>query len=249
MEHVFYSGEFVQAKRTGAIVTVCFGREDRRNALNSSMLNDLERIVRLLRDDGEVSAVILSGGDKFFSAGADYTDAQLFDKSSAIKYRRGLLSRAEICRQIVALPQITISAIEGFAIGGGLSLALACDFRVMSESAYLWVPELDRGSIYAWNSIPRLVSLAGVSATRRLLYLGEKADAATGLKWGLVDFLTPTGTANAEAMALAEKLAKKPRLALEICKRNVNQVDALLTTVIGFADADQTALCQRELMQ
>ena len=62
MEHVFYSGEFVQAKRTGAIVTVCFGREDRRNALNSSMLNDLERIVRLLRDDGEVSAVILSGG-------------------------------------------------------------------------------------------------------------------------------------------------------------------------------------------
>src|SRR5437868_6417800 len=130
MEHTFYSGEFVQARRAGAVVIVYCGREDRRNALNSSMLNDLEQIVRLLRDDGEVSAVILSGGDRFFSAGADYTDAKLFDKSSTVSYRRGLLARGEICRQIVALAQITSSAIEGFAIGGGLSVALARGLRV-----------------------------------------------------------------------------------------------------------------------
>lgn len=246
MDCNFYRGEFIGAQRTGTTVLIRFMREDRRNALNSSMLNDFEKILGLLRNDADATAVIISGGDKYFSAGADYTDAKLFDRSSVIQYRRGLLARAEICRQIVALPQVTISAIEGFAIGGGLSIALACDFRVISEAAYLWVPELDRGSIYAWNSIPRLLSLAGVSATRRLLYLGEKADASTSLSWGLVDFVAPAGSANAQAMDLAEKISTKPRLALEMCKRNINQVDSVLTSILGHAEADQTALCLQE---
>ncbi|WP_447917861.1 enoyl-CoA hydratase/isomerase family protein [Achromobacter aegrifaciens] len=243
MDWNFYKSDYVGARRVGAIVQIQFTREDRRNALNSAMLNDLVKILDLLRDDAEIAAVIFSGGDRYFSAGADYTDGKLFDKSSVINYRRGLLARAEVCRQIVSLPQVTISAIEGFAIGGGLSVALACDFRVMSESAYLWVPELDRGSIYAWNSIPRLMALGGLGATRRLLYLGEKADASISLGWGLADFLATPGTANARAMELAAKVAAKPRLALEICKRNVNQADSLLTSVIGYAEADQAALC------
>lgn len=243
MEWNFYKSNDVGACREGATVQINFMREDRRNALSLSMLDDVEKILRMLRDRTEIATVIFSGGDKYFSAGADYTDEKLFDKSSVINYRRGLLARAEICRQIVSLPQVTIAAIEGFAIGGGLSIALACDFRVISETAYLWVPELDRGSVYAWNSVPRLMSLAGLGATRRLLYLGEKVDAKTSLGWGLVDFLTPSGGTNAQALELAEKFAAKPRLALEACKRTVNQVDSLLTSIVGYAEADQAVLC------
>lgn len=247
VDYSIYADENIKIVRRNSILNIIFDRESRRNALSASMLSTLDRVADALKVDTEISVVVFSGGVNYFCAGADHTDQALFNKDSISSYRRGLLSRADICQKIESLPQVTISAIEGFAIGGGLSLALACDFRIMSEAAYLWVPELDRGSIYAWNSIPRLVSLTGLSAARRIVLLGDKVDAATSLKWNMVDFLEAPHTTHEKAMNMADKLSRKPQLPLEICKRNLNQAAVLLNSIVGYADADQTALCQQDL--
>ena len=246
-EHTLLSGQFVQATRLGAVATVRFTREAARNALSAALLRELDQVVRALRLDAEVCAVVLTGGNQVFCAGADKNDPEIFSATDTVARRHGLLARADIARAWEDLPQVTIAAIEGYAVGGGLTLALCCDFRVISESAFLYAPEIQLGLSYGWNTIPRLTALLGPALTKRLVLLGEKIPADQAFDWRLVDYVTAAGSANDRAQQLAQEIASKPRLAMEINKRAINAATVGLSHLVSHADTDQSILCRLAL--
>src|SRR3546814_1727011 len=96
-----------------------------------------------------------------------------------------------MCRAWEDMPQLTIAATEGLNVGGGIALTLACDWRVMAESAYLYVPEVQIGIPLGWQTIPRLVNLVGPARAKQIVLLGEKMSAAKAQEWGIVDFVVP----------------------------------------------------------
>ncbi|WP_028604652.1 enoyl-CoA hydratase/isomerase family protein [Ottowia thiooxydans] len=249
MQVEFFSGEFISVQQDGRVALVRFLRESKKNALSSALLNELDLVARKLRVNPQVSVAVLTGGDTCFSAGADLKDPCVFTSASAFEYRLGLVLRTEIARAWAELPQITIAAIEGFAIGGGLSIALCCDFRVMADNAFISVPEVDMDSIYAWNTIPRLNSAIGPQYTKRLVILGEKISADTALQWGLVDFVHTAEQVTSHALGLAQAIAAKSKLALQISKRNINALQSAHTHLLAHADVDQAALCRLEKTQ
>ena len=228
------AGQFVTATRDGAIATVRLMREPQRNALSAA----------LLRVDAAISAVVLTGGTRVFSAGADRKDPEIFAAGSPLERRLALLARSDVARAWEDLPQVTIAAIEGYAVGGALTLALCCDFRVIADDAFLYAAEIDIGLPYGWNTIPRLTALLGTSLTKRVVLLGEKIPAAQALDWRLVDFVSPAGTANVRALELAAQIASKSRLAVEVNKRAINAAQVGLSHLVSHADADQVILCR-----
>lgn len=247
MNATIFKGEFLEAQREGAVATVHFRREQHKNALSVAMLGEFEKLTGLLRVDASVSTVVLSGGSQMFSAGADKKDPDMFGDLTALDHRLGLLSRGGLATAWAELPQVTIAAIEGYAVGGALTLALCCDFRVMAEDAFLYVPEIDMGMPYGWNSLPRLNALIGPALTKRLVMFAERVPAPQALEWRLADFMVPKGQALQEATQRATQLAAKPRLALEIVKRSTSAFQNAMAHLLGHADADQAVFCRLAL--
>lgn len=247
MNETILKGDFLEATRNGAVATVRFCREEQKNALSVAMLREFDRVTQMLSVDSTLSVVVLTGGARVFSAGADKKDPELFGDLTAQDHRLGLLSRTGLARAWAELPQVTIAAIEGYAVGGGLTLALCCDFRVMAEDAFAYVPEIDMGLAYGWNSLPRLAALIGPALTKRLVMFAERVPAAQALDWRLVDFVTPSGGARQKATELASQLARKPRLALEIVKRTTSAHQNAMAHLIGHSDSDQAVFCRLAL--
>lgn len=247
MRETILKGDFLEATRDGAVATVRLAREEQRNALSAAMLREFDRVTRMLSVDPDLSVVVLTGGARVFSAGADRKDPELFGDQTAQGHRLGLLSRTGLARAWAELPQVTIAAIEGYAVGGGLTLALCCDFRVMADDAFLYVPEIDMGLAYGWNSLPRLNALIGPALTKRLVMFAERVPAAQALGWRLVDFLAPQGEAGEKAAQLAAQLATKPRLALEIVKRTTSAHQNAMAHLVGHSDSDQAVFCRLAL--
>src|SRR5690606_730644 len=127
--------------------------------------------VRELQDDGEAKAVVITGTSKVFSAGIDLKDPEKrADTELDLAQRREIAYRgAKLCSEIEALPQITIAAISGPAIGAGVAITLACDWRIMHPDAYLWLPEIKIGLSLSWGGVPRLTALVGPSKAKRVL--------------------------------------------------------------------------------
>lgn len=247
MSETILRGDFLEATRDGAVATVRFNREQQKNALSIALLREFELVTRTLSVDSSLSVAILTGGPRVFSAGADKKDPQLFGDQTAQDHRLGLLSRTGLASAWAALPQVTIAAIEGYAVGGGLTLALCCDFRVMAEDAFAYVPEIDMGMPYGWNSLPQLNALIGPALTKRLVMFAERIPAPQALEWRLADFIAPKAGAQQKAAELAAQLAVKPRLALEIVKRSTNAYQNAMAHLVGHSDADQAVFCRLAL--
>jgi enoyl-CoA hydratase len=247
MTETILKGDFLEAFREGAVATVRFNREQQKNALSVALLREFERVTRILGVDASLSTVVLSGGDRVFSAGADKKDPAMFGELTAQDHRLGLLSRTGLASAWAELPQVTIAAIEGYAVGGALTLALCCDFRVMAEDAFVYVPEIDMGMPYGWNSLPRLNALIGPALTKRLVMFAERIPASQALEWRLADFIVPKGGAEREATQRAIQLAAKPRLALEIVKRSTSAYQNAMAHLVGHADSDQAVFCRLAL--
>ena len=140
------------------------------------------------------------------------------------------------------LRPVTIAAIEGFCIGGGVSLVISCDFRIMGKSAYMRVPEIELGLNYSWGSIPRLLHLIGPAKTKEMILLTEKVPAEKCLRWGLAEEMVPDGTTLEAAEAMAEKIIKKPPLPVEMTKRAVTNISTALDRTGIYMDGDQFLL-------
>jgi enoyl-CoA hydratase/carnithine racemase len=141
------------------------------------------------------------------------------------------------------MEQVTIGAIEGFAIGGGVALAVALDFRVMASNAHLRVPEIALGMSMSWQSIPRMLHLMGPARTKQAVIIAdERISAEEAREWGLVEEVAEPGKAFETAMALAEKVARQPPIAVSMTKLTVNRLAHALDDLASHMDGDQFLL-------
>jgi enoyl-CoA hydratase len=150
----------------------------------------------------------------------------------------------KMCAAWEALEAVTIVAIEGWCVGGGMALAVACDWRVAAEDAFLYVPELKLGMNMSWQSVPRFVNLIGPAKTKQLLLLAEPLDSPLAEKWGLIDHMTPTGGALQKATDLAHKLTAIPPIPLRMAKQAINTSANALNNATSIMDVDQFLLTQ-----
>lgn len=228
----------------GAIAVVAIDRAERRNALNGETIRLLTQAFEGLRDDVSVKVVILTGNGGFFSAGADLTTFESIGKETDPNHTlRSLAAGGRLCHVLENLPQITISAIEGGAIGGGLGLAVSCDWRVMASDAFAYVPEVKLGLNYGWNTLPRLTRLVGPARAKTIAVLCRKHDTAECQDWGLADIVTEPGRALDGAMTLAEEVCGLPRMAAQTVKRQVNSFATALGENVSFADMELMLVC------
>jgi enoyl-CoA hydratase/carnithine racemase len=158
-----------------------------------------------------------------------------------LEQRQSLKLGPDMCAAWEALEQITIAAIEGYCIGGGVALAVACDHRIVAEDAFFRLPEIPLGMNMSWQTNPRTVALVGPSRAKQFTILGEPCDAKTALDWGLADQVTAAGGAISGAQALAERYAKVPPIALRMTKQAINVAAMPLGHATSYMDRDQFA--------
>lgn len=234
----------VTLERRADVAVVTLNRPAKRNALNVELTEALLATTRQLAGESGLAAVVLTGAGGAFSAGGDLKDERLFGRGETTERRLHYAQLGtEAARAWEALPQLTVAAVEGFAIGGGLTLALASDFRVLGRGAFLHVPEVTLGANYGWQSVPRLVSLIGPARTKRLVVLAERLPAARAETWGLADEVVEDGEALPAALRLAQAIARQPRLPAQITKRAVNAVARVFDNVSSHADMLQVLAC------
>jgi enoyl-CoA hydratase/carnithine racemase len=230
-----------------AISVVRISRPAQRNAINDEVIDGLSEAAAALREDTSVKAVILVGDGGFFSAGADLSTFEAVRGEPDVnRVRRMIHKGGRLCTEWERLPQLTIAAIEGGAVGGGLALAAACDWRVIASNAWIYVPEAKLGLNYGWNTLPRLNSLIGPARTKLVSIMCRRHGAAECERWGLADMVTEPEGALAGAAALAEEACAVPRLAAQLIKRSVNAHANALSAAASYADMEDMLVCMTD---
>jgi enoyl-CoA hydratase len=236
--------ELLQIERRDDVVVVRLHRPAQGNTLSRALLGELLEIARELADDTKTAAVVLTGTADLFSMGADLKDPASADvANAALVERRKLLELGpKVCRAWQEIDALTVAAIEGWCIGGGYAIAIACDLRVAGESARLWVPEVKLGLNMSWGSVPRTVNLVGPARAKRLIALAERHDARRLCDWGIVDEVVPDGQALERALEFAASAVALPPVSLRMAKRGIDRCASALNEATSFMDADQFAL-------
>jgi enoyl-CoA hydratase len=214
--------ENIIGERDGALAIVTLNRPAVLNALNAALLGELSRALETLDGDHSVRAVIITGaGEKAFAAGADIGELAVLPSRAAAK--AAAQYGQAITRRIERLRVPVIAAINGFALGGGCELALACDIRIASETAKLGQPEVNLGIMPGYGGSQRTARLLGRSMAFYLCLTGEIVDAKEALRIGLVDRVVPPSELMAETRRVAEAIASKAPLAITACKRAIDR--------------------------
>ena len=177
--------------------TITFATEDALNILSASVLNTLGATVARVRKDPAIRTTTIRADGRGFIAGADIQEMASFSVDQAREY--AALGQG-VMADIASLPSITVAAIQGAALGGGLELALACDFRIAVKTAKLGMPEVSLGLIPGWGGIPRAVRLLGESAAKRLIFSGAVISAEEAKSIGLLDEVVPDSAALQDAI-------------------------------------------------
>ena len=220
-------GEFVRVQTDGAIATIRLERPPM-NAINTQLQTELAEAAAAVADDEQVRAVVLYGGERVFAAGADIKEmAQASYTATATRSRRlqdALTAVARIGKPVVA-------AITGYALGGGLELALCADFRVAGESSKVGQPEILLGLIPGAGGTQRLPRLIGPARAKDIVFTGRFVSAAEALAIGLVDKVVPDADVYAAARDLVARYAGGPAVALRAAKQAIDDgLDADLET-------------------
>lgn len=215
------------------IATVTLNRPKVLNALNEQVFSELETMFRLLADDVSVRVILLTGaGEKAFAAGADITE---FSGKDAAEGERTALRGQGIMRAMETCGKPVIACINGFALGGGCELAMACTLRIASETARLGQPEVKLGLLPGYGGTQRLPRLVGPSAALRLLLTAEAIGAQEALRIGLVDEVVPAEELMERGWVLARKIIAQAPLAVAACIEAVNEGAAMdLDAALAF---------------
>ncbi len=231
-----YSSLLLTREEDIAIVT--FNRPKVLNALNHVTMEELSAVLDELADESDIRCIILTGaGEKAFVAGADINElraiASVADGAAFAAKGQALLFKVENFDKPV------IAAINGYALGGGCELAMACDIRVAADSARLGQTEINLGIIPGWGGTQRLPRLVGKGRAKWLILTGDMISAQEALRIGLVDFVVGADMLMETAKELAHKIASKAPLALAWAKRSIN---------VG-AETDLVTACAYEASQ
>jgi enoyl-CoA hydratase/carnithine racemase len=209
-------GEFVTLEVSGSGVGTIRLDRPKLNPLNAQVAGELGDAIDTVRTDENVRAIVLWGGEKVFAAGADIKEMSERDAISMYRY---IGEFQDVFTRLENLPQITIAAINGYALGGGCELTLACDMRICATDSQLGQPEILLGVIPGAGGTQRLPRLIGVGRAKELIYTGRFVAAEEALAIGLVNEIVEPGDVYPRAVAIAERFAAGPTVALMAAKQ------------------------------
>lgn len=208
----------VNKKRHTTWITL--NRPNKLNAINVTMLDELSETIDNLQKDPTTRCIIItSEGKKAFSTGADITELQKLTPETAKKFSK---KGQQTFIKLETTTKPVIAAINGYCLGGGLEIALACDFKLASDNAKFGFPEMKLGIIPGWGGTQRLPQTVGTAEAKRLIMSGDTVKAEEALKIGLVDKVVSQDLLNVEAEQLAQNLCKWPTSALKNAKHAIN---------------------------
>ncbi len=221
---------FIDVQREGdGVAVLTLNRPNVLNSLNAQLLAELAQGLHELEDDSSVRALIITGsGEKAFAAGADI--GELNTLRTAFEGARKARDGQQITLQIERLRKPVIMAVNGFALGGGCELAMAGDIRIASENAKFGQPEVSLGLIPGYGGSQRSARLLGRGMAMYLCLSGEMIDAQEALRIGLVQKVVPLAELRSEAHRIAALIAGKAPLAIEACKRAIDEGLSLSTS-------------------
>lgn len=212
--------ETIKLEREKSTLWIMINRQHRLNAFNDVFMEELADALDTAERDPSLKCVIITGeGDRAFSAGADLT---MFSKVTPVKAEVFSRLGQKVFGKIEEMSKPVVAAINGFALGGGLELALACDFRVAAEHAELGSPEVSLGLIPGWGGTQRLSRIVGLARAKELVMLGNRLKAEEALKLGLVNRVVHYDKLRDEARELAKKLSELAPIALRYAKHALN---------------------------
>lgn len=234
--------ETILYEKEGGTALITFNRPEKRNALNEQMMHEIESALLDAERDSKIKSVILTGGPKYFISGTDINfllgDSE--ELTSAVMYHLHYQSQG-VYRTLARIRKPTIAAIAGYAFGGGLELALCCDFRIATENAKLGLPEIKLGIMPGAGGTKRLPKLIGMTKAKELVLTGDPIDAKEAYQFGLLNKVVAEGNLIYEAKALAKKFWNLPPFSVEIAKAildtgsDLNLKDALELERLGFS--------------
>ena len=210
--------QFISIERRDGWALLTIRRPDALNALNAEVLDELNHAVAELALDDEVRAVAITGTGKAFVAGADIAHMVELDPRAALEFAT---KGAQLGAAIESAEIPYVAAVNGFALGGGCELALACDFIYASSRAKLGQPEVKLGVIPGFGGTQRLSRRVGVAKARELIFSGDMIDAAEALRIGLVDKVCEPDELLAEVSGICERIAANGPLAVAAAKRAI----------------------------
>lgn len=225
----------------GSIGIIALHRPKALNALNTELLQELSNLLDRIKEDKSLEIVIITGsGEKAFAAGADIAEMQ---KLTAIEGRNFGKIGQDVFNKLESLPQPVIAAVNGFALGGGCELAMACDIRIASEKAKFGQPEVSLGITPGFGGTQRLPRLIGKGRAKELIYTGDMIDAGEAYRIGLVNkVVAPEELMNA-AQVMAAKILSRAPVAVQLSKAAVNEgLNMDLASGIAY-EAEVFGLC------
>jgi len=197
------------------------------NVVTLAMSRELDQVLPVLAEDPDTRVLVLTGtGERAFCAGSDISEfPSMLGRGKIIPMK--LEFENQVYGKVASFPKPTIAAVAGLAYGGGLELAVCCDFIVAEETTRLALPEIKLGVFPGSGGTVRVTRRIGASRAKEMMFYGEPIDAPTALLWGLVNRVVPVGESRNTAHAMARELANQPNLALQCCKAAIALSQAL----------------------
>lgn len=236
------SYQFLTTERKGRVLVVTINREKVLNALNIATVDELRQVFESHWGDAELGCVLLTGaGEKAFVAGADINELNTLD---AVSGRQFSANGLYVMKLIHDFPVPVIAVINGFALGGGSELALACDIRLASEKAKIGEPEVTLGIIPGFGGTQRLPRLVGRAKAIQIVCTGDMMTAAEAYRIGYVDEVYPHEELMTKAMAMAETICSRGPMAVRLAKEAINRgQDVNIDTALDFEKANFAIAC------
>lgn len=236
--------KYVSIEKQDRIATVRFDRGSAVNPMSVELMRELLDAARSFEGDTETSAIILTGRAENFTVGFDLKDAALKERMEAgvMEKKEMLRVGPRMCKAWEELEPMTLAAVEGYCIGGGVALIAACDMRIAGKGAQFYVPEIRNGMNMSWQSIPRMVNLMGPARTKQLCIVADMLPAEKAERWGLVEELAEAGGAYDLALTFARKIAARPPLPVRMIKQGASVAANALNHATSYMDIDQYAL-------
>ncbi len=212
------SYETIKVEKIGPVAKLTINRPDKLNALNGTVHKEGVAALEELKSDDSVRVLVITGaGQKSFIAGADITE---FEGKTPVTQRKTFFEKT-LFNTIDSFPKPVIAMVNGFCLGGGNELALACDLRTASDNARFSQPEINLGIMPGGGGTQRLTRLIGEGRSMEMMLTGDMIDAETAHKFGLVNHVYSAEDLEPETMKLAQKIAEKAPIALQMCKEAV----------------------------
>jgi enoyl-CoA hydratase len=213
--------KFIVYEKSEGVATITLNRPEALNAFSNDVVEEILRALEDVKSDENVRVIVLTGaGEKAFSAGADIKSMM---GMTPLKARELSLMGERLCLALENFEKPVIAAINGYALGGGLEVAMACDFRITSENARMGQTEVNIGLIPGWGGTQRLTRLVGMTKSKELVFTGKMVDARTAEQLGIVNMVTPADKLKETVRQFAIELASKPPVALKVAKALVNK--------------------------